>query len=99
MTKVASSLDGRRGDDDLLGAAVDVGLGLGRVGEEAGGLDDDVGADLAPVELGRVALGEDRIDLPSDGDRVVVVGDVAVEAAEDRVVLEQVARSCCRSGR
>ena len=37
----------RGGDDDLLGPAVDVRLGLGGVGEEAGRLDDDVGADLA----------------------------------------------------
>ena len=34
-------------------------LGLGGVGEEAGGLDDDLRADGGPVELGRVALGED----------------------------------------
>ena len=51
---------GRRGDDDLLGAAVDVRLGLGGVGEEAGGLDDDVGAEVAPAQVGGVALGEDR---------------------------------------
>src|SRR5699024_233506 len=30
------------GDDDLLGAVLDVGLGLLGVGEDAGGLDDDV---------------------------------------------------------
>ena len=34
-------------------AGVDVRLGLGGVGEEAGGLDDDLRADLAPGDLGR----------------------------------------------
>ena len=37
---------GRSGDDDLLdGCHVEVGLGLGRVGEEAGRFNDDFGAD------------------------------------------------------
>ena len=39
---------GRRGDDDLLGARVQVALGLGGVGEDAGGLDDDVDAQVTP---------------------------------------------------
>jgi hypothetical protein len=44
----------------------------------------------APVGLGRVALGEDLDGLAVDGDRVLVVGDLALETAQDRVVLEQV---------
>ena len=36
-------------------------LGLVGVGEEAGRLDDDVDAEVAPRQLGRVALGE-RLD-------------------------------------
>ena len=80
----------RRRDDDLLGAAVDVRAGLGGVGEEAGRLDDDVGAEVAPLQGGGVALGE-RLDLlVADVDRVVGRGHVGVEPAEDRVVLEQV---------
>ena len=35
---------GGRRDDDFLGAGVDVRFGLGGVGEEAGGLDDDLRA-------------------------------------------------------
>ena len=65
-------------------------LAFVRVGEEAGGLDDDVGADAGPVDVGRVALLEDLDRLAVDGDRRVVVGDLAGEAAQDRVVLEQV---------
>jgi hypothetical protein len=95
MTKVASSL-GRGGDDDLLGAAVDVGLGLGGVGEEAGRLDDDVGADAGPVQVGRVALGEDLEGLAVDRDRVVVEGDLAGRRPRTESYLSRCARSCCR---
>ena len=59
---------GRRRDDDLLGAAVDVRPGLGRVGEQAGRLDDDVDAEVAPRQRRRVALGEDPHGLAVDDD-------------------------------
>ena len=85
------------GDDDFLygrstaaGAAAEVGFGLGGVGEEAGGFDDDFGADGGPVELGGVALGEDLDLLAVDGDGISVGGDVILEVAEDGVVLEEV---------
>src|SRR5207342_1558995 len=82
---------GRRGrDDDLLRATVDVGVRLGGVGEEAGRLDDDVGADVAPGNVRRVALGEDLDRGAADGDGVVRGGDVVGEHAEHRVVLQQV---------
>ena len=81
---------GGGGDDDLLDGRAEVGLGLFGVGEEAGGLDDDLRADVGPVELGGVALGEDLDLLAVDGDEVVAVGDFVLEVAEDRVVLEQV---------
>ncbi len=80
---------GGRGDDDLLGAAVDVGLGLDRVGEEAGRLDDHVGTHAGPVELGRVALLEDLEGVAGGGDLGVGVRHVAVEPTQDRVVLHQ----------
>ena len=80
---------GRCRDDDLLGATGDVGLGLGRVGEEAGGLDDDVGSDGGPVQGGGVALGPGLERRAVVRDRVVVIRDVALETTEDRVVLEQ----------
>ena len=66
-------------------------LAFGGVGEEAGGLDDDVDAQVAPGQLVRAALGE-RLDLLlADDDGVVAVErDVVRQAAQDRVVLEQV---------
>ncbi len=81
---------GRRRDDDLLGAIGDVDLGLLGVGEQAGGLDDDVCAELAPLEVGGVALREGLEGLAGRGDVGVGRGHVTVEAAQDRVVLEQV---------
>ena len=39
------------------------------VGEEAGRLDDDVDAQVAPGQLRRVALGEHLDRLAADGDR------------------------------
>ena len=84
---------GRRGDDHLLGSAVDVGLRLGGVGEDAGRLHHDVGADLTPWQRGRIALLEDPDRLAVDGD-VVGGGDhVALQPAQDRVVLQQVAQA------
>jgi hypothetical protein len=77
-------------DDDLLGSGVDVRLGLGRVREDAGGLDDDVGTELAPGKVRGVALGGGAEGHVADGDRVLVVADLLVQDAEDRVVLEQV---------
>ena len=89
-------IGGRSGDDDLLDRALEVGFGLGGVGEVAGGFDDDLGADGGPVELGGIALGEDLDLLAIDGDEVFAGGDVVVQVAEDGVVLEQVRESCGR---
>ena len=52
------ALGGRRDDDLLRPAAVDVLLRVLAVGEAAGGLDDDVDAQVAPRQVGRVGLGE-----------------------------------------
>ena len=46
---------GRGRDDDERGAGVEVGGGLVAGGEEAGRLDDEVDAEVAPRQLGRVA--------------------------------------------
>ena len=67
-----------------------MGLGLFGVGEEAGGFDDDLGADGGPVKLGGVAFGEDFNFLAVDGEVVGSVGDLVGQVAEDGVVLEQV---------
>jgi hypothetical protein len=80
----------RRRDDDLLRAGVDVRPRLGRVREVPGGLDDDVRTELLPGQRTRVALGEDAEGGAADGDLPVAGRDLAVEAAEDRVVAEQV---------
>ena len=59
-------------DDDLLGAAaVDVGTRLVCVGEAAGGLDDEVDAELAPGDGGGVALRDDLDALTVDLDGAV----------------------------
>ena len=62
----------------FLTVRAEVGLGLFGVGEEAGGFDDDLGADGGPVELGGVALGEDLDLLAVDGDGVGAVGDLVL---------------------
>ena len=76
-------------DQDLLGAGVQVGLGLGGVGEETGGLNDDVDAQLTPGKVRRIPLGEGLDLLAADLDGVIVVGDFFGEASEDGVVLQE----------
>ena len=76
-------------DDDLLRAGVDVGAGLVGVGEDAGRLDHDVDAEVAPRELARVLDLEDLDRLAVDHHRVVGVGHLARVGAVRRVVLEQ----------
>ena len=44
---------GGSGDDDFLHRAAQMLLGIGALGEEAGRLDDDVGADRSPIDLAR----------------------------------------------
>ena len=61
---------GRRGDNDLLGAGVDVSLGLGLGGVEAGALEHDVNVQGFPGQVGRLGLGV-------DGDFLAVHGDGA----------------------
>ena len=78
------------GDDDLLGTTVEVSLGLLAVGEEAGGLNDNLNAELAPGQVGGVTLREHLDVLAVDDDALVIVGDLALEATRDRVVLQQV---------
>jgi hypothetical protein len=73
-----------------VGAALQVqGRGV-PVAEAAGRLDDDAGAVVRPVQGGRVTFGGDGDAAPVDGDGVLVMLDVASDAAEGRVVLQQV---------
>ena len=81
---------GRRRDDDLLRAGVDVLVRVGGLGEEPGRFDDDVDAEVAPRQVRRVALGEDLDVLAADRDAVVGGADLGREPAQDAVVLQQV---------
>ena len=66
---------------NLLGTRLDV-LLAGVLGqEEARGLDDDVGADFAPLQVGRILLGRQADLLAIDDQLVAVDGDVALEVA------------------
>src|SRR3984885_3078786 len=87
---------GRSRDDDLLDRPLEVGLGLGGVGEVAGGFDHNLGADRRPVELGGIALGEHLDFLAVDGDEIVTGGDVVMQVAKNGVVLEQMRQGCGR---
>ena len=88
----------RRGDDDLLGAGLEVAAGLGGLGEETRGLDDNLDAHGAPRELGG-GLGGDDLDLVAVDHEHIVLGlvrgglpggDGASEATLGGVVLEKV---------
>ena len=82
---------GRRGrDDHLLRPGLEVLGGVVALREQAGRLDHDVDAEVAPGQRRGIALGEHLDRLAVDDDRPVALGDLAREAAEDRVVLEQV---------
>jgi hypothetical protein len=80
---------GRRGDDDLLGAGLQV-LGRGgAVAEDPGGLHHDPHAHLTPGQRGRV-LGRADSDLPPvDEDRLALGLHLGVERAVYGVVLQE----------
>jgi hypothetical protein len=68
-------------DDDLLGTALEMSAGLVNGGEDTGRLDDVVGASLAPLDVGRVALAVDDDGLVVDVKLAVLDLDGALEAA------------------
>jgi hypothetical protein len=76
--------------DDLLRARGQMLAGGVLVEEEAGGFDDDIGADFVPLEAGRIAFLRQADALAIDHQRVAVHRDVALEAAMHRVVLQHV---------
>mmetsp|Transcript_8301 Transcript_8301/g.23895 ORF Transcript_8301/g.23895 Transcript_8301/m.23895 type:complete len:343 (-) Transcript_8301:1-1029(-) len=81
---------GRGGDDDALGASLQVGLGLLLGGEDAGGLADGLGTDAAPRDVGRVALGEELDAGGADHEAVTVDLDFFWVHSVHGVVLELV---------
>ncbi len=81
---------GRSRDDDLLRTGLAMSRGLLGVGEDAGRLDHDVGADIGPWQRRRVPLAERPNARAVHHDLVVAGADLTVEAPVGRVVLEQV---------
>ena len=81
---------GRRGDDDLLGPGLEVLGGVVALGEQAGGLDHHVDAEVAPRQVAGSRSASTRIGLAVDGDALVAVLDGAGDTARGRVVPEQV---------
>ncbi len=77
---------------DLLGAGLEVLGGGGALGEAPGGLDHDVGAELAPGELGGVGLGGHAQALAVDHEGILFDLDAARVDAVHGVVTEQVAQ-------
>ena len=78
------------GDDNAGRAGLDVHGGLVAVGEDAGGLDHDIDAEVAPREGFGIALGKHLEGVRPHGDAVAGDLDLFVEDAVGRVVLEQV---------
>ncbi len=63
--------------------------GLGRIGEKAGGFEHNVYAQVAPGDLGRVALGKELYLFAVVENAVFIGRDLGIELAIDRVVAEQ----------
>ena len=81
---------GGRRHDDLASPGLQVTAGVGGLGEPAGGLHDDLRAEISPGQAGRVALLEHPDDLVADGDGVVAGPDADAEPPGHRVVGQQV---------
>ena len=80
---------GRRRDDHLFRTRCDVLLSAVSVGEEPGGLEHDVNAQVFPRQLRRVAHRQHFELVAIDRDRVPFGLDFCVQVAEHRVVLQQ----------
>ncbi len=82
-------LHGRR-DDDALGAGLEVPLGFFVRLEVAGGFHHDVDAEFLPRTLRRVALAYHADFFAVHGEVIAAYLNVSLQAAMQRVVLEQV---------
>jgi hypothetical protein len=79
----------RRRDDDALGARLEMLRRRLALGEEAGAFERDIDLQALPRQLGRVALGQ-HLDLAAAGVHPALAGgDLAVEAAMDAVVFQE----------
>jgi len=81
---------GGGGDDDLLGATGVMGACLLDGGEDAGGLDDILGAGAGPVDGSGVPLAKDGDSVAVDDELSVLGLNAALELSVGRVVLEHV---------
>ncbi len=73
----------RSRDDHERCAALEVSSSGVALGEDAGGLDDHVDTEVAPGQVGRIALAEDLEHVATDGDASVDCLDVFREDSED----------------
>ena len=95
--EVAEAIASGSGDNDLLGASVDVSLSLSLGSVETGALQDNVDTQLAPGQLGSVSLSVDGDLLAVDNDVVLASLDsVSTEgssvSALSGVILQQVSQ-------
>ena len=87
---VHGGISGRSRDDDLLGATLQVSGGLVLGGEDTGGLDNVVGASLAPGDGSGVTLGVEPDLGAVDNEVGAVLRDLALEDTVRGVILEHV---------
>jgi len=87
---VHGGISGGSRDDDLLGATLQMCLGLLGGGEDTGGLDNVVCTSLAPWDLGGVSLGVELDNLAIDLQSIVESLDRALELSVGRVVPEHI---------
>ena len=97
MTNVASAPLLGADDDHPRSAALEVGGRLVAIGEEAGRLDDDVDAEIAPGQLLRIADGEHLEQVAGDVDAVVDDADLVGQPAHHRVELEEMGHGLDRA--
>jgi hypothetical protein len=83
-------ISGRSRDDDLLGTTSKVSLGLVNGGEDTGRLDNVLGASLAPLDVGGVALRVEADGLAVDDQVLAIDLDVALEETVGGIILEHV---------
>lgn len=81
---------GRRRDDHLFGATLQVEAGLFNGGEDTGGLDNVVCAGLSPFDVGRVSLAVDNNGLVVDEELAFLLFNGAFESTVHGVVFEHV---------
>ena len=80
---------GRRGDDDLLCAGLEVFGRLGAVREESAALEHQLHAERFPRQLAGIALGEHPDHSRADRDAVVLGTDLLAQRSVDRIVLQE----------